>query len=652
MSMSSNNCGVNMSLVVGGRTEATNATSTVPQVFVINLDRAQDRLAQFSARLSEFGVPFTRWRATSGDELDASCFGIRPTADGVYITGFREWSKNEAACGVSHVRLLQHIVREGIPWTIVLEDDAVLLSRLPTTLAEWTLPPDADIVLLNDRATIGAVSHGDKRYAYGRVTGGAGTDGYLISLGGARALLRVLNPLRDPLDFQMYAHFRSIQEQDTVPFYWKLPQNPAARQVLLNAYGVVPALVCHPDSPSTIGGQRHPRARYYCKVLLGLDLPDLHTYASSFTASTAAKITALPRSTISEYRAVDVSHLDESLTYVAAVGTPAQDPMTILSEHGVNCVRVSLWVDPRSVMNLERALHLARRAHVAGLAVYLVLHYSDYWADPTHQTKPAAWAHLSFEALCDRIYTYTRSVVEAFGAQGTPPAIVQVGNEITNGLLWESPDEPPAAGGRLFEGEDADGDALANVAQWSTFATLMSYATSGVREAAREASHPVRIMIQIDKGARPEVAAWWFDHARAHGLDFDIIGLSFYFLWHHATIDELARLSCLSAAFPDKGIMLAETSYPHRQAEGIVMEPPPDQPPFTTSGQAEYLAATLRAIRALPNGCGMCWWGAFFLNDTFDRCEDLFQAQALFDARGVAVPALAVFRPAWIGEAK
>lgn len=163
---------------------------------------------------------------------------------------------------------------------------------------------------------------------------------------------------------------------------------------------------------------------------------------------------------------------------------------------------------------------------------------------------------------------------------------------------------------------------------------------------------PIYIMMQIDKGARPEVAAWWFDHARAHGLDFDIIGLSYYFLWHHATLDELERLSCLSAAFPDKGIMLAETSYPHRNAEGIVMEPPPGQPLFTATGQAEYLAATLRAMRALRNGCGVCWWGAFFLNDAFDRCEDLFQAQALFDARGSALPALSMFRAPQMGGAE
>jgi len=650
MLMSFNDYEMNVSSIGGGGAEATNTRIVWPQVFVINLDSAQDRLAQFSGRLDKFGVPFTRWRATSGDELDASSFGILPTADGIYISGFREWSKNEAACGVSHVRLLQHIVRQGLPWAIVMEDDAVLLDRLPATLSEWKLPPDADIVLLNDRVTTGPVSHGDKPYAYGRVTGGAGTDGYLISLAGAHALLHILNPLREPLDFQMYAHFVSIQEHDKAPFYWKLPQNPAARHVLLTAYGVVPALVGHPDSPSTIGGQRHPRARYYCKVLLGLDLPDLHSYAP-FVASSEAKITGMLRTTIPEYRAVDVSHLDESLTYIAGSGCPPQEPMAILSQHGVNCVRISLWVDPQSVMNLERALHLARRAYAAGLAVCLVLHYSDYWADPTHQSKPATWANLPFEALCNQVYTYTRSVVEALGAQGTPPSIVQVGNEITNGLLWGGPNETSGAGGRLFDVEEAEGHARLDP-QWATFANIMRYATKGVREAACPNSPPIYIMMQIDKGARPEVAAWWFDHARAHGLDFDIIGLSYYFLWHHATLDELERLSCLSAAFPDKGIMLAETSYPHRNAEGIVMEPPPGQPLFTATGQAEYLAATLRSMRALRNGCGVCWWGAFFLNDAFDRCEDLFQAQALFDARGSALPALSMFRAPQMGGAE
>jgi arabinogalactan endo-1,4-beta-galactosidase len=613
-------------------------------VFVISLDRDHLRLARLRERMMVLDRSFVRWRATAGEDLDSARFGIGPISEGVYVTGFREWSKNEAACGVSHIRLLQHLVRNEVPWAVVLEDDAVVLRRIPLTCVELELPEDADIVLLNRRATVDVAHRNGSAFSYGPVTGGAGTEGYLISLAGARKLLKVLYPLRDPLDFQMYSHFESIQSLDSPPYYWRLPQNPAACGVLLRAYRIVPALVDHGGTQSTIGGERHPRARYYCKVLLGMDLPDLHDYAPFSPLPGLAVSGASRRGRPFEYRAVDVSHLDESLPYFAVGEGAASQPMSVLRAHGVNCVRISVWVGPGSRMNLRRALRLARLAWDAGLGIYLALHYSDSWADPIHQAKPAAWSGLPFGSLCQTVYRYTRGVVEAFGAQRTPPAIVQVGNEITNGMLWASGGQPASCGGQLFPCDER-GDLPASDRQWPLFARLVNHAAAGVRQAVVGGTPP-KIMLQIDKGAFPEIAAWWFDKARAHGIDFDIIGLSCYFLWHHATLPELARLSCLSAAFPDKEIMLAETAYPHRGADGITMAPPPENPSFTPDGQAEYLAAALAAMRELPTGCGLCWWGAFFLNDRFDRCKDQFLAQALFDADGVALPALAAFRPA------
>jgi arabinogalactan endo-1,4-beta-galactosidase len=619
------------------------APSSHPPVFVINLDRAEHRLAAFTEKMATVSTPFQRWRATAGEELDSGRFGVGPLEDGVYVTGFREWSRNEAACGVSHIRLLQHIVRERIPWAIVLEDDAVLQRALPRRLEDWNVPNDADIVLLNDRATAGVVGDRAGAFSYGKVTGGAGTEGYLISRAGAKKLLKALYPLRDPLDFQMYSHFRSIQDADTAPFYWRLPQNPSARDVLLEAYRIEPPLVVHDQSTSTIGGQRHPRAHYYCKVLLGLDFADLDSYAYLAVAPSQVPDHALSTGNRTEFRAVDVSHLDESLSYSTSTGAHPSPPMSILRDHGVNCVRISVWVDPSTTMNLHRALHLARLAQRAGLAIYVVLHYSDHWADPTHQAKPAVWSDLSFDSLCDRVYEYTKAVMAAMEAQGTSPAIVQIGNEITNGILWAEAGQSPEHGGRLFPCDEA-GRHSSYDAQWNVFATIVGQAISAVRHASSGLKSRPKIMLQIDKGAWPEVAAWWFDKARAHGIDFDIMGLSYYFLWHYATLDELARLACLSATFPDKGLMLAETAYPYRRAAGIAMDPPPNSPPFTRRGQATYLTEALKAIRILPNGLGVCWWGAFFLNDRYDPCEDLFRAQALFDARGIAVPALAAFR--------
>jgi arabinogalactan endo-1,4-beta-galactosidase len=242
---------------------------------------------------------------------------------------------------------------------------------------------------------------------------------------------------------------------------------------------------------------------------------------------------------------------------------------------------------------------------------------------------------MPFDLLCETIYSYTCNILETMTEQGTAPMVVQVGNEITNGFLWAAEGQDGNCGGQLFFEEN-------NEKQWPVFVKLINRAISAVRKACNSA----KVMLQIDKGAFPEAAVWWFDKARAYGIDFDIIGLSYYFLWHHATVDELTRLSCLSITFPEKDIMLAETSYPYRDAEGIHMQPTDNNPPFTRQGQASYVHELLTAMRKMPNGCGICWWGAFFLNNTFDRCEDLFCAQALFDGNGAALEALSAFKGA------
>jgi len=258
-----------------GEEGAVVAPSSVAQVFVVNLDGDRERLRRFEATMNRFRVPFDRWRATPGAELDGRKFGREHLARGIFVTTFQEWSANEAACGVSHIRLLQHVVRRRTPWTVVMEDDGVLTREFPLDIGSWDLPPDAEIVLLNDRASLGPIRKTGASFSYGDVAGGAGTEAYLVSLGGAKKLLRVLYPFKSPLDFQMYAHFESIQRLDVAPRHWRLPRNRRARDTSLKAYRLVPSLVRHTGLESSIGNQRHPHAHLYCKLLLGMDFgPD------------------------------------------------------------------------------------------------------------------------------------------------------------------------------------------------------------------------------------------------------------------------------------------------------------------------------------------------------------------------------------------
>lgn len=85
----------------------------------------------------------------------------------------------------------------------------------------------------------------------------------------------------------------------------------------------------------------------------------------------------------------------------------------------------------------------------AGLELWLDFHYSDWWADPGHQAKPAAWSNLSLPQLTVAIQDFSHSAVAALVAQGTPPSIVQVGNEINAGMLWPQPGQSCSDSGSL-----------------------------------------------------------------------------------------------------------------------------------------------------------------------------------------------------------
>ena len=109
----------------------------------------------------------------------------------------------------------------------------------------------------------------------------------------------------------------------------------------------------------------------------------------------------------------------------------------ILARHGATYVRLRVWTDPPAGYSDEAsALAMARRAKRAGLKVLLNLHYSDFWADPAHQTTPAAWQGQDLATLARTVHDYTRDIVARFARHGAPVDMVQIGNEVTAGMLW------------------------------------------------------------------------------------------------------------------------------------------------------------------------------------------------------------------------
>jgi len=197
-----------------------------------------------------------------------------------------------------------------------------------------------------------------------------------------------------------------------------------------------------------------------------------------------------------------------------------KDPLQIMAGHGFNFIRLRIFVHPEAeggyskegFCGLEQTLHMARRIREAGMELLLNFHYSDYWADPQRQNKPLAWKDLDFPALKDTVKQYTVRVLDALKEQGTPPGMVQVGNEINHGILWP-------------DGHISHPDQLAG---------LLIAGTEGVREVFPG----VPVMMHVALGGQHEEAVFWFDNMMARGVEFDVMGISYYPRWH-GTLDDL-----------------------------------------------------------------------------------------------------------------
>ncbi|MGD9548524.1 MAG: arabinogalactan endo-beta-1,4-galactanase [Candidatus Krumholzibacteriia bacterium] len=310
-------------------------------------------------------------------------------------------------------------------------------------------------------------------------------------------------------------------------------------------------------------------------------------------------------------------------------GVPV-DPLVFIRNCGLEMVRLRLWHAPADGHSgLAEALALGRRAKAAGLGILLDFHYSDTWADPGSQTKPAAWAGLPFPDLADSMHTYTRDVLTAFADLGVAPTVVQIGNEISPGMLWDD--------GRVDGGFDTP-------TQWARLAQLIRSGIAGVDEALPGALRP-QVMIHLDRGGDNGASRWFFDNLIAQGVDFDLIGLSYYPWWHGDLADLEGNLSDLAGRY-GKGLMVVETAYPWTlgwfdETHNVVGLPDHLLPgyPATPAGQAAFLTAVLDVVQGVPDGLGR---GLFIWAPEWIAAPGLgssWENLALFDQEGRALPA-------------
>ncbi|HEX9167091.1 MAG TPA: glycosyl hydrolase 53 family protein [Gemmatimonadales bacterium] len=234
------------------------------------------------------------------------------------------------------------------------------------------------------------------------------------------------------------------------------------------------------------------------------------------------------------------------------------DAIALLQRHGFNTIRLRVFVNPENpegyapgtgFCGLDSTLSMARRVKAAGMQLLLDFHYSDYWADPQQQHKPLAWAQLDYPALRDTVRGYTRSVLEALRRQGTLPDMVQIGNEVNHGLLWP-------------EGHIGNLDQLAGLLQ------------AGV-EGTVAVDPAIPVMMHIALGGQNDEARFWLDNMIARGVQFDLIGLSYYPRWHGTLEDLSANLHDLVARY-HKPVNVVEYSDFKRPVHEIVFGLPGD----------------------------------------------------------------------------
>ena len=346
-----------------------------------------------------------------------------------------------------------------------------------------------------------------------------------------------------------------------------------------------------------------------------------------------------------------------------------KEVLDILKSYDINAVRIRLWNDPYSesgepygagTNDFDSVVELSKRAKEKGFDILLDYHYSDFWADPGKQFVPKAWRGYSVEELTKAVYDYTKETMLALKEKGLLPDMVQVGNELSNGLLWP----------------------FGKVPEYDNIARFVSAGIRAVKEVSDMAladgsrTEKILIMIHLDNGGNNALYREWFDNYVKRGEDFDIIGLSYYPFWH-GSLDMLQNNMQDIAVRFGKELVIAEVSMGYtmedyaayekltsEQRKGMATRPALVEKidyPMTREGQTDFMKDLFGRIASVPEGKGrgyFYWEPAWIpvpgsgwateasLSYIEDKgpCGNEWANQALFDYDGNVLPALLAIR--------
>ena len=336
-----------------------------------------------------------------------------------------------------------------------------------------------------------------------------------------------------------------------------------------------------------------------------------------------------------------------------------KDILDIMKEHDVDTIRLRLWNDPKSEEgepygagnnDLAETIAIGKKVTAAGFGVLLNFHYSDFWADPGKQIKPKAWKDFGVDELEQAVYDFTLENLTKIIEAGVNVTMIQVGNELSNGLLWP-------------EGKVPDYDNIAK------------FVNAGIR-ACRKVNADIPIMIHLDNGGNNELYVRWFTNFIERGEEFEYIGLSYYPFWH-GSLDQLEfNMNDIAKRF-NKDLIIAEVSMgftmdsyqeyeklADSERKGYATKPELVEKidyPMTIEGQADFTKDFLNRVANVvdDHGKGFFWWepawipvpgsgwatpaSLKYMNDP-GPCGNEWANQALFDYDGNVLPALDVIK--------
>ncbi len=324
---------------------------------------------------------------------------------------------------------------------------------------------------------------------------------------------------------------------------------------------------------------------------------------------------------------------EQKATYLDKDGKAIADVLAFVKEQGWNTVRMRLFANPSKdtdknvCQDIEYVKSLGKRIKAAGLCFMLDFHYSDTWADPEHQTMPLEWGMINTPAF-EYIYTYTKTNLEALVAAAATPDFIQIGNEISFGMLWDGCKVSANSNWTAYEDTN-----------WDHFSTALKNASKACREMCPEA----KIVIHTEQCANnPTLDVAFFKRIQQYDIDYDIIGTSYYpyFKGPLANLDK--GLSELEKNFPDKQIQLVETGYPSKwEVEGSTYDYTKTYP-YSHEGQRQYAADLIATLKKHPQVNGLSWWyaEANAKGCTGSLAEGWYNASLFDNETGRALPAL------------